>query len=84
MDLVSQNASDKSTIDHRPSTTHGLPEKIDRCIPGHVVGWAVAGAMALCQFTDNFVFSFPLTFVPQQLEILDYSSADISVLVCRQ
>jgi predicted MFS family arabinose efflux permease len=51
------------------------------CIPGHVVGWAVAGAMALCQFTDNFVFSFPLTFVPQQLEILDYSSADISVLV---
>lgn len=38
-------------------------------------------AMALCQFTDDFVFSFPLTFVPQQLEILDYSSAHISAMV---
>lgn len=45
------------------------------------LSWAVCLAMALSQFTDNFVFSFPLTFIPQQLEILDYSSSDISVMV---
>ena len=43
--------------------------------------WLVAWSMALVQFTDNFVFSVPLTFVPQQLETLDYSSSDIAVMV---
>jgi len=46
-----------------------------------VLGWGVCAAITLCQFTDSWVFSFPLTFVPQQLEILDYSSSDIAVLV---
>lgn len=41
----------------------------------------VCAAMAMCQFTDNFVFSLPLAFVPQQLEALDYNGMDIAILV---
>jgi len=43
--------------------------------------WPVVLVLALTSFTDDLVFSLPLTFLPQQLEILDYSAFDISCVV---
>ncbi|CEM09980.1 unnamed protein product [Vitrella brassicaformis CCMP3155] len=43
--------------------------------------WVVCLVLSLCLFTDDFVYSFPLTFLPQQLEILNYSSTEIAIVV---